>query len=221
MKLFRIARFSAVPAVLSFALLSGHAQAPQSAPGTPAKPSAQPQLNAPVLVTMFEGDLNSKKAQAGHEVTAKVVKDLKLGDLDIPKGSKLVGKVALAVPEHVGKGRSSLDIQFDKIEMPGNREMKIRGLIVALGKVGASQGLGYTGTVLSRGGAGSTVGLDPNWSAGQTARDDIPPGSSMPGVALGMRLDPTGASQLRGVDTDIHLDSSTMMKIALFRPAQK
>jgi hypothetical protein len=170
----------------------------------------------PVLVALFDGKFDTEHAKVGDTITAKVKKPLKLKDLEIPSGSRLTGKVQSVQSMRDGDGNSTLSIQFEKIEMKHNQELPIRGLVVAIGKVSLAGGLGYS-DVLGRDGVGSTPGLDPNLSAGHAAKDDVPPGSSLPGVALAQGLDANQASEMRGIKTDIKLDPSVMMKIELFR----
>lgn len=176
-----------------------------------------PHFAGPVLVTMFHGKFDTREAKIGDTVTLKVRETLKLNGLEIPSGSMVVGKVQNVRSLSQGGGKSLLAIQFEKIDMKPNREMRIRGLIVAIGQTYIADGLGYGGA-LSREGVGWGSGVDPNLSAGHQARDDVGFGSSLPGVALAEGLDKQQASEMRGIKTDIKLDSMTMVKIELFRP---
>jgi len=167
---------------------------------------------------MFQGKLDTENAKVGDEVTLKVKHPLKIKDLKIPSGSTVVGKIVSVQSKQQGDGTAALGLQFEKIQMKGGKEMPIRGLIVAIGKVSLSSGPGYVG-IMSRDGAGSTPGLDPSLAAGHGPVDDVPPGSSLPGVALAEGLDKEQATQMRGIKTDIKLDPTTMVKIELFRAA--
>jgi hypothetical protein len=187
---------------------SARAQAAATAPS-----AAQP---APILFAKFETSLSTKKARVGDEVRAKTIKDLHLKDLDIPKGSRIVGTVSAVQSRKEGNGDSSLSIRFDRIEMRGNRVLRIQGIIVSIGEIAGDNGLGPT-SVLSRGGVGATAGVDPNLEVDRGVQDDIPPGSTLPGVGLGTRLSPDGATELRGIKTEIKFDSDTEIKVALFR----
>lgn len=214
---FLLRRLTLLLVVLSTAFgLSAQAQAPAPNPSGTVQPPSPPPVSAPVLVTMFNGDLTTKNASEGQTVSAKVVKELKVGSLTIPKGATLTGTVSFAQSAKAGNGTSSLGIEFEKIEISGNQAMPVRGLIVAIGQLGIAHGVGFD-SVLGRGGVGSTQGLDPGLSAGQQARDDIPAGSSLEGVSLATRLDAKDASQMRGVHRDIELNKQVMMKVALFR----
>lgn len=206
-------------ATLVFAVFTPLARAQSATPvtGATAAPSAAPA--APTLVAKIAGNLNTKSAKIGDSLAAKTVKELKLKDIDIPKGSKIVGKVVSVQSMQAGSGTSALGIKFDQVELKGGAVLPIRGLIVAIGASSDSPGLGYN-SVLGRGGVGSTPGMDPH-PGGDTPvdRDDsnIPSGSTLEGVGLGLHLDAAGASELRGVHRDINLDSDVMIKVALFR----
>lgn len=176
-----------------------------------------PAPKGPILVTMFQGKLDTKDAKVGDAVTLKVKKTLKLKDIEIPGGSRVIGKVENVQSEKDGDGNASLGIQFESVELKDHKIMPIRGLIVGIGKVRVADGLGYSG-ILGRDGAGSTVGLDPSLSAGSKPVDDIGYGSSLPGVAVAEGLDKSQTSQMRGIKTDIKLDPSVMIKLELFRP---
>lgn len=176
-----------------------------------------PAPKGPVLVTMFQGKLDTQDAKVGDAVTLKVKKALKLKDLEIPSGSRVIGKVENVQSEKDGDGNASLGIQFETVELKGHKVMPIRGLIVGIGKVHIADNLGYSG-VFGRDGAGSTPGLDPSIAANNPV-DDVGFGSSLPGVAVAEGLDKSQTSEMRGIKTNIRLDPSIMIKLELFRPA--
>jgi hypothetical protein len=188
----------------------------QTAP--PAQPSPLTQISAPMIVAKLEGNLSTKNAKVGDPITAKTTKDLKLKDLDIPKGSKLVGAIAAVESEKAGNGTSALAIKFDQVELKGGSVLRTLGQIVGIAP-STDSGLGFD-SVLGRGGVGSTPGLDPHTGAAVVRDDtDIPLGSSVEGVALGLHLNTGGATELRGMHRDIKLDSSIVIKVALYRGA--
>ncbi len=214
----RLWRNSAPAFMAAFGLFCGALCHAQNDSALPRKSSPALHLPGPVLVTMFDGKLDTKDAKAGDSVTLKVKKTLKLKDLEIPSGSKVVGKVENVQSEKDGNGTATLGIQFQSVELKDKKVMPIRGLIVGIGKVHPAEGLGYMG-ILGRDGAGSTPGLDPNLSTGNRPVDDVGFGSSLPGVAVAEGLDKSQTSELRGDKRDIKLDSGVMVKIELFRPA--
>lgn len=187
-------------------------------------PAAATEQNAnaapPSLLAKFDGSVDTKSAKVGDPVTVKVKKELKLKDLTIPKSSRILGSVTAVQSMQEGNGTSSLAIKFDRVEMKGGEVLPIAGLILAIGPNSDEPGLGYN-SVLGRGGVGSTPGLDPHLGGGAAVnRDDskMQNGSTLPGVALGLRLNSNEATELRGVHLNIKLDSNVMVKIALYRP---
>jgi hypothetical protein len=181
--------------------------------------SAQEQAAAPALLAKFAGNLNTKSAKVGDAIAAKTTKAAKLKDgTDLPKGSKIDGKVIAVQSAKDGDGTSSLAIKFDQAEVKGGAPVPIQGLIVSIAPSAdaAGGGLGFN-SVLSRGGTGSTPAMDPNTAAehGAPVSGDIPKGSTLEGVALGTTLDANGASELRGIKRDIKLDSDVMIKLEL------
>lgn len=202
--------------VLASALLSAHAQTTAPAPATTTPPASAPQ-RAPYVVAKFASFLNTKSIKTGDPVSAKILADLKLPDVDIPKGSKLVGTITEAQSVKDGNGTASLAIRFDHIDLKSGPTLKIAGLIIGIGEISNDPGLGPN-SALGRGGVGSTGGLDPNLDIGNTGhKDEIALGSALPGVALGIHLDQNKATQLRGMKKDIKLDTDTEIKVALFR----
>jgi hypothetical protein len=209
--LARIVTLAVIALVMSNLAVAQSSPAPQASPLT--------RITAPMLVAKLESTLNTKSAKVGDPVTAKTVKDLKLNDLNIPKGSKLIGSIAAVTSQKDGDGTSALAIKFDQVQLKSGSVLRTQGQIVGIAPTPQSGGLGYD-SVLGRGGVGSTPGLDPTTGAyRERDNEDIPLGSAVDGVAVGMHLNASGATELRGAHRDIKLDSSIMIKVALFRGA--
>lgn len=116
-------------------------QQTQQAPAAPA-PAGQSQQNAidarrsataadlkPVTGELVS-DLDSKSAKQGDSVVVKTREDLKFaGGADIPKGSKLVGRVTNVQARGDGKENSQIAIQFDTAELKGGRTLAIESVI--------------------------------------------------------------------------------------------
>jgi hypothetical protein len=196
----------------------------------PAAPAAEP--SALVMVAKIDGRLSTKNAKVGDTISAKILRSWKLTDgTDIPKGSKISGKVALIKSKKDGNGNSMLSFRLDEIEVKGGAAVPVHGMVVAIGpSMGPDKnGLGPN-SVLSRSssvntdtsstgrGVGSTNGLDPHTglSGGNVKdEDNIPLGSTMPGVSLGRHLDADWTTILQGVKEDIDLDSDVLIKVQL------
>ena len=147
------------------------------------------------------------------------LKATKLKDgTEIPKGSTLIGRVALIRSKKAGSGNSLLTFRFDQIEPKGGAAIPIHGLVVAIGPLRSPKNLFGANSVMARDGTGSSNGIDPNsglGSAGARDESDIPLGSTMEGVALGRHLDADWTTALQGVKTDIDLDSDVVIKVQL------
>jgi hypothetical protein len=173
-----------------------------------------------VLAAKLAGNLSTRTAKIGDPVMAKTITTLKLSDgVEIPKGSRIVGSVVSVKSAQDGGGTSALAIKIDQVEMKNGKFMRIAGLITAIGPFPDAVGLGYD-SVLGRGGVGSTAGLDPAIGAGPAVNrgdPDIPRRSTLDGVRLGAKFDSEHATELRGVKRDIRLDSTVMIKVALYR----
>jgi hypothetical protein len=183
----------------------------------------------PVLEAKFDKSLDTKSAKVNDVVTAKILRSYKLPDgTDLPKGTKVMGKVTEVQSKKEGNGDSMLTFRFDTAQVKGKGEIPFHGLVVAIGPSLAAKDLLGPHNVMARSagtsndtsdagrGVGSTPGLDPNsgqHKAGGVDEDDIAMGSTMPGVALGVHKDADWTTALKGFKTDVHLDSDVDIKI--------
>ena len=186
-----------------------HAQSP-----APALAPAEP-----VMEAKFDKNIGTKSAKPQDTVVAKTLREYKLADgTDLPKGTKLVGKVVTVQSKKEGNGDSMLTFRFDEADVKGGASVPIHGLVVAIGpSLAPDTGLGQ-GSALARGGQGSTPGLDPNaglGKAGKRDEDDIAMGSTLEGVALGVHKDGDWTTALKGFKMDIELDSDVRIKVQL------
>jgi len=188
---------------------------------------------APVLVAKIAANLSTKNAKVGDSIAAKTLKGYKLPDgTDVPKGSKIVGKLAAVESKKAGNGTAMLTFRLDTIEVKGGATVPIKGLVIAIGPALTPKNLFGANSVMARNtnvqggtgvnagaqGTGSSNGLDPNTgigSAGAKDEDDIPLGSTMDGVALGRHMDADWTTALQGIHTDIDLDSDVLIKVQL------
>jgi hypothetical protein len=200
---------------------------------SPASLFAEDAAPAPVLVAKISANLSTKNAKVGDSITGKVARAYKMPDgTEIPRGSKIVGKVDIVQSKKAGNGDSMLSFRLDQIEVKGRAPVPVHGIVVAIGPSMAPKvGLGGnsvmsrnvnaqsgTGVTAAGQGTGSSSGMDPGIGLGsQGARDenDIAMGSTMPGVALGRHLDTDWTTVLKGVHTDIDLDSDVVIKVQL------
>lgn len=207
------------PAVIAVAVLvgacAGNGQAPA---GTGQSANAAP-VQPPSLVAKFDSNVDTKSAKAGEPVTAKTTRALKLAEIEIPKGAKLIGSVTSVKSMQEGNGDSMLGVRFERVEIKGDKVLGIRGLIVAIGPTPRNEtGLGYD-SVINRGGLGPNSDLDPTIAADKYDKDkpELTKGSTLAGVALGMQFDADGATLIRGVHRDIKLNQDVTVRVALYR----
>ena len=156
----------------------------------------------PVLVAKIAANISTKNAKVGDAVIAKTVKPGKLTDgTDLPKGSKLTGKVESVQSKKSGDGGNSLlTFRFDSAEVKGGAVVPIQGMVVAIGPE----------IVVS--GAGPAVGVVPT---APTEEGDIPMGSTLEGVALGRHSGSEWSTVMQGIHKDIGLDTNVVVKVQL------
>jgi hypothetical protein len=212
-------KLSFIPVVAALAL----AVSPVLGLAQAAAPAAD---NLPVIVAKFTKLVTTKNLKVGDVIDAKTVKPAKLTDgTDIPKGSTLIAKVSVVKSKAENNGNSILLFRIDNIELKGGQLVPIHGMVVAIGpSLSPKSGLGV-GSVMGRGGYGSGDpsgggggGLDPNAGLGKAgARDEtnIPLGSTLEGVGLGVHKDADWTTPLQGVKRDIELDSDVIIKVQL------
>jgi hypothetical protein len=199
--------------------IAGHSQSPAASAAVPgvAAPAGLPA--GPVLLAKISSTLNTKNAKAGDLLTAKTLRNLKLADgTELPKGSKLVAKVTSVLSKKAGDGNSLLSFRFDEVDVKGGAAMPIHGMVVAIGpELSPKESIGAN-SVVGRGGVGSTPGLDPSAGMGKVGardEDDIAMGSTLEGVALGRHKDADWTTALRGIRTEVDLDSSVVIKLQI------
>jgi hypothetical protein len=188
---------------------------------------------APVMVAKITGNLSSKNAKVGDVVAAKTLRGYKLQDgTDIPKGSKITGKIATVQNRKEGNGDATMTFRFDQIEVKGGAPVPIHGLVIAIGPEMSPHNLfgansvmarntnpqGGTGVTAGSQGTGSSNSLDPNaglGSAGAKDEDDIRLGSTLQNVSLGKHMDADWTTVLKGFKSEIEFDSDTVVKVQL------
>lgn len=188
--------------------------------------------SSPVVEAKFEKSVDTRSAKVQDTITAKTLRTYKLPDgTDLPKGSKLMGKITEVQSKKDGNGNSSLTFRFDTAQVKGKAEVPIHGLVVAIGPSMAPKGDLGPHSVLSRSastsndtsdagrGVGSTPGLDPGvgmgGKPGSKDEDDIAMGSTLEGVALGVHKDADWTTALKGFKCDVKLDGDVDIKVQL------
>jgi hypothetical protein len=86
-----------------------------------------------VIPARLTKTLDSKKAKEGDQVVAKTTSNVKAaGDVVIPKGSKLLGRVTRADARASGESQSALGIAFERAILKDGREMPLHVVIQAV-----------------------------------------------------------------------------------------
>jgi len=120
---------------------STNAAQPGQASTQPSSSPAPPQTTTPagaakghgVMPVELTKSLDSKKLKEGDPVTGRIAADLRMKDgTAIPRGSKVTGHVTEAKARSKGDPQSALGIVFDKISLPGGKDLAIKGEIQAV-----------------------------------------------------------------------------------------
>jgi hypothetical protein len=119
-------------------------------------------IHGVIPVTLVK-PLDSKKLKEGDEVTGKTLVALHASSgVDIPLGSPVIGHVTQSKARSKGDSEASLGIAFDKIQLPGGKDMPIKGVLQAVGPnpsagSGPDTGSGPMGANSLNSGNGSTA----------------------------------------------------------------
>jgi hypothetical protein len=212
-------------------------------------PATSPEISA-VQMSPVNGELvsklDSKTAKTGDSVVVQTKASVKTADgTEIPKGSKLVGRIIGVQPSGAGEN-SQVALQFDHIELKGGQNVAVRSQIQSIAPQGGAASTSGTpaagGSNPSRSGAnggnresGAAQGTGGDPGAAPTASGAPAPGTvvaktgniairttSIPGVLLANNApgqqDPRMAqasSILLGAKQDIQLDGGTQMVVAV------
>lgn len=195
----------------------------QSAPATgseaPAADSGTATIHGVIPVSLDKA-LDSKKLKEGDTISAKTVVALHSSSgVDVPLGSTVVGHVTQAKSRSKGDSEAALGIAFDKIELPGGKEMPIKGALQAVGQnpkadsgptVGAAGGNSLNSGNGSTAAAGTGLGLQPGQQPGQGKI--LGPHST--GV-VGIKNLELNDSVLTSTAKEVKLDSGSQMMIKI------
>jgi hypothetical protein len=115
---------------------------------TPA--AVQKAMNAEIPV-FLDKSIDSKKLKSGEEIDGKVATNVQLKDgTVISRGAKVVGHVTEAKARSNGDAESALGIVFDKIDLPGGKDLAITSVVQAVGpnpnaQINTGGGIDYGG----------------------------------------------------------------------------
>ena len=175
---------------------------------------------APALIAKFSTSLNTRTAKVGDTVQARTVKPAKLADgTMIPKGTKLIGRVAVVQSKQDGNGKSTVAIAFDKLEMKNGSSLPIKGQILAIWPPPEYPGNLYfdmrVGAIRAEDQKPGTNAAHRVPSRSSDGEDNIKPGSTLEGVSIESRMNALGATPLHGLGREVKLDYEVGIKVEL------
>ncbi len=196
-------------AMASLPLLAQQPGAPQSgsadqqpaatAPASPAQaqqqmaPPTSPATAAtsPVQLSPVDGELvdklDTKTAKNGDAVVIKTKENVKTADgTEIPKGSKLVGKVVGVKAIGEGNENSQVALQFDHVELKGGQNMPVHAEIQSLSTTDSdapSSSEAMAPSPSPGGGTSSTAAAAPGGSINGSSSATASPATSQPQVS--------------------------------------
>ena len=162
--------------------------------------------------------LDSKKLKEGDVVTGRIAADLRMKDgTEIPRGSKVTGHVTEAKSRSKGDAQSALGIVFDKISLPGGKDLAIKGLIqaVAPNPNAGTQDTGIPARMPSAGeGSGAGTSAPPPPSSPTNTQAGRPLLSAQSKGVIGIHnLELGENSVLVSTGKNVSLDSGTQMML--------
>jgi hypothetical protein len=164
--------------------------------------------------------LDSKKLKEGDPVTGRIAADLRMKDgTAIPRGSKVTGHVTEAKARSKGDPQSALGIVFDKISLPGGKDLAIKGELQAVAPnpnatSDTSSGVNYPGMMAGHEG-GSAGTSPPPMSSAPTSQQSGHPllNAQSKGVIGFHNLELGENSVLLSTGKNVSLDSGTQMMV--------
>jgi len=107
--------------------------AQSQAGSTQSQPAGNPAVELKPVKAELVKSLDSKSAKPGDPVVAKTEESVETANgTEIPKGSKLIGTVALVKPHSKQVQNSELAVKFDRAELKGGQVLPIHSVIRSL-----------------------------------------------------------------------------------------
>jgi len=110
---------------------------PMQSPSAPASSAMAAVELSPVNGELVD-KLDTKTAKTGDSVVIKTKSNVKTADgTEIPKGSKLIGRVTQVKPSGDAKDNAQIALQFDRVELKGGQSVAIHSEIQSLSPSGS------------------------------------------------------------------------------------
>jgi hypothetical protein len=125
-------------ALASFPLLAQQPPPASQAPQSPAATAEAPAVELSPVSGELVSKLDSKTAKTGDSVVVQTKTSAKTADgTEIPKGSKLVGKVMAVHPSGAGDN-AQVVLQFDHLELKGGQSVPVHSQIQSIAPAGGA-----------------------------------------------------------------------------------
>lgn len=214
-------------AVLAAVLLAGHLSVAQTQPAAASPTATSPEINAEL-----EKIVHPKKAKVGDQVVARMTAPCKLTDgTELPKGTRILGKVTDVKMKADKEGPSKLGLLFTTAQLKGGKEIPVTMALVSVAPhweqgsvdpVAAENGAASAGRVDQMSSAegrseGSAGGDTLSKGLGIRGSSSVGPSAMRPGVSY--LPDMTIASYsmgepgtvLQSTKTTVYLDAGTRL----------
>jgi hypothetical protein len=206
--------------VLAVLLSASLCVAQSAAPASPAAPAtaADSVKGHGIMPVELTKSLDSKKLKEGDPVTGRIAADLRMKDgTAIPRGSKVTGHVTEAKARSKGDPQSALGIVFDKISLPGGKDLAIKGELqaVAPNPNAGTQDTGIPARMPSAGeGTGAGTSMPPPPSTPTSQQTGRPLLNAQSKGVIGIHNLQLGEnSVLISTGKNVSLDSGTQMMV--------
>jgi hypothetical protein len=146
------------------------------------------------IVVELAKSVDARKAKADDKVEARLTMDmLSHGEIVIPRGTKITGRVTAATPKARHTPESSMEINFDRVVLKNKRAIPLKVTIQAVGapmQVSSTATSDLAGPNNSAGGPGSSLGRN----GAANVRATSFPGSIRPTISAAGAAEPTGSA---------------------------
>ncbi len=228
-KVNRFCQVISISTIASFVaiLLAAQLAAAQNQPAAAAPPASSPEIHA-----TLDKIVHPKKAKVGDEVVARMTEPTKLKDgTELPKGTRIIGKVTDIKMKADKEGPSKLGLLFDKAQLKDGKEVPLSMALVSVAPhweqgsvdpVAAENGAASAGRVSqmssAEGRSAGSAGSDTlNKGLGIRGASSVAPEAMRPGVSYLQDIKIASYSMgepgtiLQSTKTTVYLDSGSRL----------
>src|ERR1700691_608098 len=171
-------------------------QTPKVSQNTSAAASSSFSQIAPgeAIVVELANSVDARKAKADDKVEARLTMDmLSHGEIVIPQGTKIIGRVTTVTPKTKQMPESRMEITFDRVVLKNKREIPLKVTIQAVGppiQISSTATSDLAGPNNAAGGPGSSLGR----IGAANVRATSFPGSIRPAISAAGAEEPRGSA---------------------------